>query len=55
MLESTKKSAVIRAFFMPFSQVSGRADRFFPHTCLFPLRAYGLASCHQEFFDVALQ
>ena len=50
-----EKSAVARAFFVPFFQTSGPTGRPFQHTGLFPLRAQGLASCHQEFFDVALQ
>ncbi len=50
-----EKSAVARAFFVPFFQTSGPTGRPFPQTGLFPLLAQGLASCHQEFFDVALQ
>ncbi|MFR9013550.1 MAG: hypothetical protein ACLVI5_08310, partial [Desulfovibrio piger] len=50
-----EKSAGDRAFFVPFFQTSGPTGRPFPHTGLFPLLAQGLASCHQEFFDVALQ
>lgn len=50
--EKARATALFLSF---FPDIPARQACPFPHTGLFPLRAQGLASCHQEFFDVALQ